>query len=131
MAGVLLQDQEVRASEFRQLAYHRILIMLFLELNAPEQVLDAINFQVSDCKSFGKCQVFWKMSSLLENVSVGFFYVLGADCVLSHSPHSEACQSARFRVRVARDRFAPSLHRSTAVYYAAAEGLGDVRSTAD
>lgn len=46
MAGVLLQDQEVRGAEFQQLAYHRILIMLFLELNAPEQVLDSINFQV-------------------------------------------------------------------------------------
>ena len=45
MAGVLLQDQEVRGAEFQQLAYHRILIMLFLELNAPEQVLDSINFQ--------------------------------------------------------------------------------------
>ena len=46
VAGVLLQDQEVRGAEFQQLAYHRILIMLFLELNAPEQVLDSINFQV-------------------------------------------------------------------------------------
>ena len=50
VAGVLLQDQEVRSAEFQQLAYHRILIMLFLELNAPEQVLDAINFQV--CYAF-------------------------------------------------------------------------------
>ena len=47
VAGVLLQDQEVRGAEFQQLAYHRILIMLFLELNAPEQVLDSINFQVN------------------------------------------------------------------------------------
>ena len=37
----------VRGAEFQQFAYHRILIMLFLELNAPEQVLDSINFQVN------------------------------------------------------------------------------------
>ncbi len=52
VAGVLLQDQEVRGAEFQQLAYHRILIMLFLELNAPEQVLDSINFQVGFLKFF-------------------------------------------------------------------------------
>lgn len=46
MAGVLLQDHEVRYTEFQQLPYHRIFIMLFIELNAPEQILEAINFQV-------------------------------------------------------------------------------------
>lgn len=46
MAGVLLQDHEVRYTEFQQLPYHRIFIMLFVELNAPELILQAINFQV-------------------------------------------------------------------------------------
>ena len=50
VAGVLLQDHEVRHNEFRhefqQLSYHRIFIMLFIELNAPERVLENINFQV-------------------------------------------------------------------------------------
>ncbi|XP_055890770.1 CCR4-NOT transcription complex subunit 1-like isoform X2 [Biomphalaria glabrata] len=46
MAGVLLQDHEVRYTEFQQLPYHRIFIMLFIELNAPEPILEAINFQV-------------------------------------------------------------------------------------
>ncbi|XP_063970716.1 CCR4-NOT transcription complex subunit 1-like isoform X2 [Lytechinus pictus] len=46
VAGVLLQDHEVRQTEFHQLAYHRIFSMLLLELNAPEQILEAINFQV-------------------------------------------------------------------------------------
>jgi CCR4-NOT transcription complex subunit 1 len=46
MAGVLLQDHEVRYTEFQQLPYHRIFIMLFIELNSPEQILEAINFQV-------------------------------------------------------------------------------------
>lgn len=45
MVGVLLQDHEVRQSEFQQLPYHRIFIMLLLELNAPEHVLETINFQ--------------------------------------------------------------------------------------
>lgn len=46
MTGVLLQDHEVRKSEFQQLSYHRVLIMLLLELNAPEPELETINFQV-------------------------------------------------------------------------------------
>jgi len=46
MAGVLLQDHEVRYAEFQQLPYHRIFIMLFIELNAPEPMLEAINFEV-------------------------------------------------------------------------------------
>ena len=46
VTGVLLQDHEVRKTDFQQLPYHRIFIMLLLELNAPETVLEAINFQV-------------------------------------------------------------------------------------
>jgi hypothetical protein len=44
--GVLLQDHEICA-EFQRLAYHRILIMLFLELKAPEQVFDTIIYHVN------------------------------------------------------------------------------------
>ncbi|KAF2893609.1 hypothetical protein ILUMI_12564 [Ignelater luminosus] len=46
VAGCLLQDHEQRNIEFQQLPYHRIFIMLFLELCSPEPVLEAINFQV-------------------------------------------------------------------------------------
>ncbi|XP_054257174.1 CCR4-NOT transcription complex subunit 1-like, partial [Macrosteles quadrilineatus] len=46
VAGVLLQDHESHQLEFQQLPYHRIFIMLFLELNAPEPILEAINYQV-------------------------------------------------------------------------------------
>lgn len=46
VAGVLLQDHEVRYTEFQQLPYHRIFIMLFIELNAPEPILESINYQV-------------------------------------------------------------------------------------
>lgn len=46
VAGVLLQDHEARQTDFHQLAYHRIFSMLLLELNAPEQILEAINFQI-------------------------------------------------------------------------------------
>ena len=46
VAGVLLQDHEVRRTEFQQMPYHRIFIMLFIELNAPEHVLENINYQV-------------------------------------------------------------------------------------
>lgn len=43
---MLIQDHETRGAEFQQLPYHRIFIMLFLELNAPEPVLEAVNYQV-------------------------------------------------------------------------------------
>jgi CCR4-NOT transcription complex subunit 1 len=46
VAGVLLIDHDVRGVEFQQVPYHRIFIMLFLELNAPDQILETINFQV-------------------------------------------------------------------------------------
>jgi len=46
MAGVLLINHDVRGTEFQQVPYHRIFIMLFLELNAPDQTLETINFQV-------------------------------------------------------------------------------------
>lgn len=46
VAGVLLQDHDARQTEFQQLPYHRIFIMLFIELNAADQMLESINFQV-------------------------------------------------------------------------------------
>ena len=46
VAGVLLIDHEVRKTDFQQVPYHRIFIMLFLELNSPDQILENINFQV-------------------------------------------------------------------------------------
>ncbi|XP_070574645.1 LOW QUALITY PROTEIN: CCR4-NOT transcription complex subunit 1-like [Ptychodera flava] len=54
VAGVLLQDHETRHTEFQQLPYHRIFIMLLLELNAPEHVLESINYQVltAFCNAF-------------------------------------------------------------------------------
>lgn len=46
VAGCLLQDHEQRGTEFQQFPYHRIFIMLFLELNVPEPVLETINMHV-------------------------------------------------------------------------------------
>jgi CCR4-NOT transcription complex subunit 1 len=44
---VLLHDQDVQATDFHHLSYHRILITLFLDLNAPDPVLESINYPVS------------------------------------------------------------------------------------
>uniref|UniRef100_A0A8C2HQ34 CCR4-NOT transcription complex, subunit 1 n=1 Tax=Cyprinus carpio TaxID=7962 RepID=A0A8C2HQ34_CYPCA len=48
------RDHDVRQTEFQQLPYHRIFIMLLLELNAPEHVLETINFQTltAFCNTF-------------------------------------------------------------------------------
>ncbi|XP_068595811.1 CCR4-NOT transcription complex subunit 1 [Brachionichthys hirsutus] len=54
VVGVLIQDHDVRQTEFQQLPYHRVFIMLLLELNAPEHVLETINFQTltAFCNTF-------------------------------------------------------------------------------
>ena len=41
----------MRKTEFHQLPYHRIIIMLFIELNAPEAILDTLNYDI--------IQTFW------------------------------------------------------------------------
>jgi CCR4-NOT transcription complex subunit 1 len=46
VVGVLLKDQDVRVTGFQQIGYHRIFIMLFLELSAPEPVLENISLNV-------------------------------------------------------------------------------------
>lgn len=46
VAGCLMQDHDSRKTEFHQLPYQRIFTMLFLELNAPEPILEAISFPV-------------------------------------------------------------------------------------
>lgn len=40
--GVLLKDQEIRKQNFQQVGYHRIFIMLFLELSSSDPVLENI-----------------------------------------------------------------------------------------
>ena len=65
VAGVLLIDHDVRATEFQQVPYHRIFIMLFLELNAPDQILETINFQVLTAYS--------NMLSILRPAKVSFY----------------------------------------------------------
>lgn len=49
IGSVIVKDHEYRQHEFHQLAYHRMFVMLLLELNAPEPVLEAINFQILSC----------------------------------------------------------------------------------
>ena len=51
VAGVLLIDHEVRKTDFQQVPYHRIFIMLFLELNSPDPILENINYQVQVVQS--------------------------------------------------------------------------------
>ncbi|KAK7066941.1 CCR4-NOT transcription complex subunit 1 [Halocaridina rubra] len=46
VCGIMIHDMESNATDFQQLPYHRILIMLFLELNAPEAILESINLPV-------------------------------------------------------------------------------------
>ncbi|XP_061382387.1 CCR4-NOT transcription complex subunit 1 isoform X1 [Danaus plexippus] len=46
IAGCLLQDHEEHGSNFQQLPYHRLLLILFLDMNMAEPVLESMNYQV-------------------------------------------------------------------------------------
>ena len=46
VAGFLLMDHDVRATDFQQVPYQRIFFMLFLEVYAPDQILETFNFHV-------------------------------------------------------------------------------------
>jgi CCR4-NOT transcription complex subunit 1 len=45
--GILLKDQEIHKMNFQQLGYHRIFIMLFLELSSSDPILENIMTNVS------------------------------------------------------------------------------------
>lgn len=44
--GILLKDQEIHKTNFQQVGYHRIFMMLFLELSAQDPVLENIMVNV-------------------------------------------------------------------------------------
>uniref|UniRef100_A0A2A4JSL1 CCR4-NOT transcription complex subunit 1 n=1 Tax=Heliothis virescens TaxID=7102 RepID=A0A2A4JSL1_HELVI len=46
IAGCLLQDHEEHGTNFQQLPYHRLLLILFLDMNMAEPVLESMNYQV-------------------------------------------------------------------------------------
>ncbi|XP_062547047.1 CCR4-NOT transcription complex subunit 1 isoform X2 [Armigeres subalbatus] len=46
VVGILMQDQELHGTAFQQMGYHRIFIMLFLELSAHDPVLENISLSV-------------------------------------------------------------------------------------
>ncbi|XP_028158928.1 CCR4-NOT transcription complex subunit 1 isoform X2 [Ostrinia furnacalis] len=46
IAGCLLQDHEEHGNNFQQLPYHRLLLILFLDMNMAEPVLESMNYQV-------------------------------------------------------------------------------------
>ncbi|XP_068619927.1 CCR4-NOT transcription complex subunit 1 isoform X4 [Battus philenor] len=46
IAGCLLQDHDEPGNNFQQLPYHRLLLILFLDMNMAEPVLESINYQV-------------------------------------------------------------------------------------
>ncbi|KTG44811.1 hypothetical protein cypCar_00007123 [Cyprinus carpio] len=92
VVGVLIQDHDVRQTEFQQLPYHRIFIMLLLELNAPEHVLETINFQTltAFCNTFHilrptKAPGF--VYAWLELISHRIFIAR----MLAHTPQQKVC----------------------------------------
>lgn len=54
IVGVMLQDQEQHGISFQQLGYNRIFIMLFLELSAPDAILEhmSVNVVTAFCHTY-------------------------------------------------------------------------------
>lgn len=46
IVGWLLQDHDDQGTNFQQLPYHRLLLILFLDMNMAEPVLESMNYQV-------------------------------------------------------------------------------------
>ena len=99
VAGVLIIDHDMRTAGFQQVPYHRIFIMLFLELNSPDPVLENINFQV---RHF--FQRFLNASNHVVLPSLGF------NSLLQHAAHLETRESARVRLRLAGNRVPSRFH---------------------
>jgi len=46
VAGLLIQDHDLQKTEFQQLPFHRLFIMLFQDLSQPDPVIETISMQV-------------------------------------------------------------------------------------
>ena len=47
VAGLLIQDHDMQKSDFQQLPFHRLFIMLFYDLNVSDPIYETIAMQVS------------------------------------------------------------------------------------
>jgi hypothetical protein len=119
VAGVLLIDHDVRAIDFQQVPYYRIFIMLFLELNAPDQILETINFQV--------LTAYCNMLSILRPAKVVSSYILtDPKPILTHYISGPwVC------LRLARDCVPQGLHWPYLVPDPTAEGVANVCTATD
>ncbi|XP_043271972.1 CCR4-NOT transcription complex subunit 1-like [Venturia canescens] len=90
VAGALTQDHEFRGTEFHQLPYQRILIMLLLELCSPEPILRAFSFEIltAFCRTFHilrPAKVAGFCYAWLELVSHRAFI----SCIFAMEPHEK------------------------------------------
>ncbi|XP_072931342.1 CCR4-NOT transcription complex subunit 1 isoform X2 [Epargyreus clarus] len=67
IAGCLLQDHDDQNTNFQQLPYHRLLLILYLDMNMAEPVLESMNYQV--LTAF--CHI---LRIVRPNVAPGFCY---------------------------------------------------------
>lgn len=75
VCGIMIHDIESNSTEFQQLPYHRILIMLFLELNAPEAILESINLPVRKVSQPSYDPLLWIIwQSFLSSIIINGLY---------------------------------------------------------
>lgn len=65
VAGCLLQDHEEHSTNFQQLPYHRVLLILFLDMNMAEPVLESMNFQVCEIEKVPRYIIYVEKSTVV------------------------------------------------------------------
>ena len=96
VAGVLLSDHEVQQTEFQQLPYQRIFIMLFIELNAPDVLLENINFPV--LTAFWWAEVSLLLLKRQRFTSAWLFYIIRVGLSLFELAHSTSSVGLCFKL---------------------------------
>lgn len=121
MVGILLKDQDIHKTGFQQLGYHRIFIMLFLELSAQDPVLENIMMSVSKTICIFK-------NGIDSNFLLKF---TGHDCILSHLSHFATSYCARVLLFLARNDFTSRFLATNFGRNTTTEGLVNVFTIAD
>jgi len=72
VAGLLIQDHDHQKTEFQQLPFHRIFIMLFQDLSVTDPVFDSISLQV--CLKLSNF-VNSELPFMIDSNEFDFFYI--------------------------------------------------------
>lgn len=120
IAGCLLQDHDEHGTNFQQLPYHRLLLILFLDMNMAEPVLENMNFQVS--LLYTSLYKGLNYFNQLRKFNVIFFFLKGSYCVLPYLANHQTQHRPWILLRLARNGCSSRLYQQSFGCNATAEG---------